>query len=181
MKTFVTSDLHLFHNRDFIYEPRGFPSVEEMNETIVQNWNSIVSPIDDCYILGDLMLNDNEAGIRYLNRLNGRLHIVIGNHDTRERIDMYKYRLKWVSEVEYAIPMKYHGYRFYLSHYPTITDNFDFDKPLTKRTINLCGHSHCKDPFQDMGKGLIFHCDLDAHNNFPIELDNVIEDIKKKI
>ena len=36
---YLTSDLHLNHNRGFIYEPRGFHSVEEMNEAIIDLWN----------------------------------------------------------------------------------------------------------------------------------------------
>ena len=32
----LTSDLHFFHNREFVYKPRGFNSVEEMNEKIIQ-------------------------------------------------------------------------------------------------------------------------------------------------
>ena len=63
MSIFVTSDLHFCHDRDFLYEPRGFKSVHEMNEAIVKNWNSIIQPEDDVYVLGDLMLNDNDRGL----------------------------------------------------------------------------------------------------------------------
>ena len=58
---YFTSDLHLCHDRGFIYEPRGFNSIEEMNNAIVENWNSIVTNEDNVFILGDLMLNDTCA------------------------------------------------------------------------------------------------------------------------
>ena len=86
---YLTSDLHINHNRGFIYEPRGFKSVEEMNEAIVARWNSIVEPDDTIYLLGDVMLGgpNSENGLNYLKSLKGHIHIIRGNHctDTSER------------------------------------------------------------------------------------------------
>jgi calcineurin-like phosphoesterase family protein len=62
-KIFITSDLHFGHDRGFLYEPRGFSNIESHDETVIQNWNSVVEPEDEVYILGDLMLNDNSHGI----------------------------------------------------------------------------------------------------------------------
>ena len=84
----LCGDWHFCHSRGFIYEPRGFNSIEEMNETIVDRHNSIVLPEDDVYVLGDLMLNDNEKGIELIKQMNGKLHIAIGNHDTISRIEL---------------------------------------------------------------------------------------------
>lgn len=77
-----------------------------------------------------------------------------------------------------AYILKYQGYNFYLSHYPTICTNGDSNKPLKRQVIGICGHSHTKNKFQDMDKGLIYHVELDAHDNKPILLDDIIEDIK---
>ena len=52
MAIFLTSDLHFNHDREFVWKVRGFTSVQEMNETIVKNWNSVVNPDDDVYVLG---------------------------------------------------------------------------------------------------------------------------------
>ena len=71
-KIFVTSDLHFCHDRAFVYEPRGFSNVEEMNQAIVERWNAVVQPEDIVYVLGDIMLNNNEEGIRLFNSLNVR-------------------------------------------------------------------------------------------------------------
>ena len=43
---YFTSDLHLNHDRDFIYVPRGFNSVHEMNEAIIYNWNNNITEGD---------------------------------------------------------------------------------------------------------------------------------------
>lgn len=180
-KIWITSDTHFCHVKDFLWKPRGFESVQEMNEEIVKRWNSVVAPNDIVYHLGDVMLNDNETGIRFLNRCYGDIRILTGNHDTATRIQEYANIRPTISPIGFATVIKHKGYSFYLSHYPTITSNHDADKPLKRRVISLCGHSHTTDPFADWDKGLIYHCELDAHNCYPICLDDIIEDIKEKI
>ena len=179
-KVFMTSDLHLCHDREFLYKPRGFNTIWEMNETIVNNWNSIVNMGDQIYVLGDLMLNDNDTGIKLIKQLKGDIHIIRGNHDTDTRMQLYNdcYNIVEITEGQF---FKYDKYHFYLSHYPCIVSNYDADKPLKARTISLCGHSHTKDKFQDIDKGLIFHVELDTNNCYPWLLDDIIEDIKNKI
>ena len=151
-----------------------------MNKAIVNNWNEVVAPDDDVYVLGDLMLNNNAEGIKLLQSLNGRLHIVRGNHDSDARLQLYR-ECNNVVEIEGAIWLKYNGLHFYLSHYPTLTSNWDYNKPLKARLINLCGHSHDKDKWSDWDKGLIVHCELDAWNNRPVLIDTIIKEIKEKV
>jgi calcineurin-like phosphoesterase family protein len=175
---YVTSDLHFNHDKFFLYAPRDFKSVEEMNKYIVNRWNDTITDEDDVYILGDLMLNDNDTGMELLRSLNGKLHIIYGNHDTPTRQELYN-ELENVVEAGYATAFKYRHYNFYLSHYPTLCSNYDIDKPLKARVINLCGHTHTEDKFADMDKGLIYHCEMDAHNCCPVLLDDIIWDIKQ--
>ena len=66
MSIYLTSDLHFCHNREFLYKPRGFDSVWDMNKVIVESWNKVVGADDDVYVLGDLMLNDNDEGARLI-------------------------------------------------------------------------------------------------------------------
>ena len=172
-----TSDLHFCHSREFLYQPRGFTNVHDMNEAIVRNFNEVVSWTDDLYILGDCILNDNEEGMKLLRRLPGNLHILRGNHDTDTRIEMYLLEPRVIYH-GCADILKSNGYHFYLSHYPTLTSNFDDDKPLKAKVINLCGHIHTKDKFKDMDKGLCYHVELDAHNNYPVNIETIINDIK---
>ena len=178
-RIWITSDLHLGHDKDFIWGPRGFDSVEEHDRTIIENWNELISWNDEIWVLGDLMLGDNEAGVRKLNQLAGNIRIIYGNHDTPTRIQMYANIRPTIVGMGLAYIYRYQGYHFYMSHYPTMTDNFDLDKPLRRQVINLCGHRHTQDSFIDADKGLIYHVELDAHDNKPILLDDIIEDIKK--
>ena len=179
-KIWITSDWHFGHDKEFVYKPRGFESIHEMNKEIIIRHNSIVNPEDDVYVLGDLMLGNNEAGISCIKQLKGNLHIIRGNHDTNFRMELYNkiYNIVEITEGQF---LKAGKYNFYLTHYPCICSNFDYDKPLKARVISLCGHTHIQDPFADWDKGVIYHCELDAHNCYPICIDNIIKDIKEKI
>lgn len=172
----LSSDPHFSHCKEFIWRSRGFSSVQDMNNIIVRNWNTVVKPDDNCYILGDIMLNNNEIGMNLLESLNGHIHIVLGNHDTDTRINLYK-TARNVVEVDKAIDLKWKGFRFHLTHYPTITSNHDDYKTIDKKIVNLCGHSHCTDPFQDWHIAPIYHVELDAHYYYPVSLDEIIKDI----
>ena len=175
---YLTSDLHLCHDREFIYKPRGFDTVSEMDRAIFVNWNNIVEPTDDIYLLGDVMLNDNDTGIWFLERLKGKVHIVIGNHDTDNRIKLYK-ECQNVVEVELALRLKYNGYHFFLTHYPCMTGNLEKES-LKQVTCNLFGHTHQQTNFyQDIP--FMYHVGVDSHNCTPVPIDTIIEDMKKKV
>lgn len=177
----VTSDTHFGHSKHFLYEPRGFENIEEHDEAVIQNWNSLVKSDDIVYHLGDVMLNDDEHGLKCLQRLNGHIQMVRGNHDTNSRL--FKYAECWNVESvgDWATVIKSGKQSIYLSHYPTITSNYDVDKPLKARVINVCGHSHTKDPFADWDKGLIFHCELDTNNCKPWNLEDILKAIRKRL
>ena len=182
-KIWVTSDTHFGHDKDFIWGARGFASVDDMNEAIIRRWNSVVAPEDTVYLLGDVALNDIDWGCYCLKQLNGNINILIGNHDTDCKISKYdSVDKKRIKTIGYATLLKTNRHNYYLSHYPTITayNSGDF-KSLGCRPINLCGHTHSKDPFCDWDKGVIFHCELDSNNCYPWLLDDVIAEIEKKM
>lgn len=177
MAIWLSSDTHFGHDKDFIWRPRGFSSVGEMNEAIIANWNSVVDPEDQVYLLGDVIMGTSEQTIKYLDRLNGIKTIICGNHDNALRRSLYA---QHGCEVKDAMWLDYCKYTFFLSHYPALTANGDSDKPLKRRVINLCGHVHTPDKFLEMKKGnLSYHVELDSHNNYPVSLDNVLFDINK--
>ena len=148
-----------------------------MNNTILENLRKCVAEEDDLYILGDLTLGPHEAGIDMLKHIPGHIHIILGNHDTDTRVELYK-QLPNVVEIVHATRFNYKKYHFYLSHYPTITSNDDYEKPLKERLLNICGHSHAENKWQDIKLGYIYHCEVDAHNCMPITIDKIIEDFQ---
>lgn len=176
-KIWLTSDLHLCHDKEFIYKQRGFHSVHEMNEQIIKNFNEVIDDDDDLYLLGDLMLNDNVTGMKLLNQLPGRKHIILGNHDTDARVELYKTGRQVVEILGCASILKYNKFHFYLCHYPTMTANFDLDKYLSQRLLSLSGHTHSQDKW-DLAGG--YNVALDAHNCYPVEINTIIQDFKNK-
>lgn len=179
VKIWLTSDTHFGHNKPFIYEPRGFENIYEHDKQIIKNWNSVVGPEDEVFHLGDVMLGDNDYGLSCLKQLKGHIHIIRGNHCTNTRMELYK-ECPNVVEICEGKFMKYRGYHFYLSHFPSLTSNYDEDKPLKARIISIAGHSHTNDKFLDADKGLIFHCEMDTNDCYPWLLDDIIEDIKEQ-
>ena len=174
----ITSDLHIQHDKEFIWKVRGFNSITEMNDAIVSRWNNLIDKEDDIYVLGDLMLGDSNKGIEYLKRLNGKIHIVLGNHDTTNREKLYRELPNVIEIAEVGIRLKYKKYHFIMTHYPMFTGNLDDEsRGLKARIINLCGHSHTIDKYQDMDKGIIYHCEADAHDCYPILIDDIIQDL----
>lgn len=177
---YLTSDLHFNHDRAFVYQPRGFDNIFDMNKTIISNWNKIITEEDDVYVLGDLCLGgakslaDNKSLIQ---SLRGNLHIVRGNHDTDARIEMYNTCYN-VIEIENAIYLKYRKYHFFMTHFPCMTANLGKES-LQQCTINLYGHTHQQTNFyQDIP--FMYHVGVDSHNCIPVLLDNAIEEMKEK-
>lgn len=80
-KVFLTADLHFGHQNILEYAKRPFSSVEEMNEALVENWNSVVGPKDVVHILGDLCMGKMDDSLKMISRLNGHLYLYTGNHD----------------------------------------------------------------------------------------------------
>ena len=177
-RIFVFSDAHFGHDREFLWGPRGFKSSIEHDEATIANWNSVVGPDDIVYHLGDLMLGDNEYGKRCVERLNGTIRLIRGNHDTDRRWNEVYPTIPNVELVGWADVIHYRKYHFYLSHFPTNTANLEAES-LHQCTLNIAGHTHSKDEFRE-DVPMYFNAAADANNNTPVLLDDVIEKMKEK-
>lgn len=78
---FFTSDTHFWHNKIIMLAKRPFTDVLEMNETLIERWNNKVGKGDHVYHLGDFSFGTAEQTLETLKRLNGNIHLVLGNHD----------------------------------------------------------------------------------------------------
>lgn len=175
-KIFFTSDWHFAHDKSFLYEPRGFKSSKECDEQIIKNHNSVVAPNDIVYHLGDAMLGENqEYGLECISRLNGQIHMIRGNHDTDQKILKYLNLPNVVQADLYADMIKKGKYHFYLSHYPTMVADIQHSR---NGLWNLAGHTHKQDKFENMACKC-YNVALDAHNCFPVLLEDIIEDLKE--
>lgn len=184
MAIWLSSDWHFNHDREFVWKARGFSNVQEMNEVIVARHNSVVAPDDTVYVLGDCALGGSEKVIleenkALIERLNGNIHIIRGNHDTDRRIAMYGSCKNVVSAGLWAEVIKYKGYHFYLSHFPTITANLEKES-LKQCTLNLFGHTHQLDNFY-LDTPMYYHVGVDSHNCYPVLIDDIIQEMKDKV
>ena len=84
-KLYVTSDQHFFHENIIKYCNRPFKTPQEMNETLVQNYNNTVTSSDMCIHLGDLACGyrgKNKELKKILTSLHGQKILIKGNHDS---------------------------------------------------------------------------------------------------
>ena len=157
MKYYI-SDLHIGHKNIIRFDQRPFFNLEDMKQTIIKNWNSVVTSGDDVYILGDMFWNNDDIA-EVLPQLKGNLYLVKGNHD-RINLEMSK-RFVWVKD--YA-EIKDNGRNVVLCHYPIAHwRNADYG------TIHLYGHIHSgrdSRPFDE-------YKELMKRRNIPYECYNV--------
>lgn len=179
MNIYLISDTHFGHDREFIYNPRGFNSVEEMNETIIENWNKTVNQDDIVYHLGDLFNSDNTDFINnIIDRLNCKsISLIKGNHDTMMRLDIYR-KIDKIKEIKTADEIYYRDRYFYLSHYPTLTADLTSDPKHC--VYNLHGHIHTKKKFYE-DRPYMYNVSCDSQNCIPISLDKIMEEIDDEI
>lgn len=175
---YFTSDWHIFHNQKFIWESRGFSSIEEHDETILLRCNEIVKPDDELWILGDLAMGGNELEWNriFFNLKCQNVHIIEGNHDLKAKKQIYKERYNFIYE-GMAQLMKVSKKRyFYLSHYPTIVDNYLHSHEIPM--WNISGHTHSTEVISSFYP-CVYNVAVDAHNCYPVSLEQIKNDILK--
>lgn len=80
---YFISDLHFGHQNCLAFDNRPFKTIEEHDKFIIDRWNETVGIDDDVYILGDISWYNVTKTIEIFRQLNGRLHLIIGNHDKK--------------------------------------------------------------------------------------------------
>lgn len=113
MGFWLTSDTHFGHTNIIKYAGRPFTTVEEMDDVLISNWNAVVGKRDIVWHLGDFAYRNAEGVLQYKQRLNGRIHILRGNHDNPNH-------LRWVfgeGRVFDVRDVGFNGQRIFLSHY----------------------------------------------------------------
>ena len=109
---FFTSDLHLNHSKIIDFDNLPFDNVEEMNDTVIINWNNKIKTSDTTYILGDFVFGKPEP---FLKRLNGNKILIKGNHDRYSNSKAISMGFK---EVYDLVNIKIDNQNIVLCHYP---------------------------------------------------------------
>ena len=104
---YFTSDFHFYHTNIIRFDNRPFRNVDEMNETLVGNWNDKISKDDVVFYLGDLSWDGSGPRTKELvNELNGTIHYITGNHDKFRDIKALN-RFETINDyVELSVPDK---------------------------------------------------------------------------
>jgi len=172
-KTFFCSDLHLGHNNIIKYCNRPFANAYEMDNALIHNWNSVITPDDVVYYLGDFCFSprgvDEKVAENYLRRLNGHIHFIKGNHDKPAS----KIYTQFSSFHNCYLEIAVEGQDITLCHYALRVFNKSHHG-----SWHLYGHSHGTLP--DDPNSLSFDVGVDCHNYFPISLDQVKKIMSKK-
>lgn len=132
---FYISDLHLGHKRVLRMDDRPFETLDEMNNAIINNWNSRVGNNDTVYILGDIAWSNSEA-YKVISQLTGTKVLILGNHDKLN--DGLKGLFSEIVDYK-VINDNYKGKnnQLVLSHYPIAHWYNQF-----RNSIHLYGHVH---------------------------------------
>lgn len=177
MTTFLTADTHFGHASIIRHCERPYAGVGEMDAALVQNWNRTVRPQDTVYHLGDFGHRDPTANARVFPRLNGRKHLVLGNHDSAE--DMA--RLGWESVSQY-LTVTVNGVLFVMFHYPIVEwERYFRNGNGQVGSIDVFGHVHST-PSRPKHDWDTYQYDVGVDNNAfcPVSTDHVVRMIKAK-
>lgn len=171
MNTFIVSDTHFKHRRIIEYCNRPFHTVGEMNECLVHNWNSVVSPDDVVYHLGDVGFGDLTE---FQHRLNGTIHLIQGNHDSSTTWNTFSF----ASRQQHLI-IEHQGLRILLIHYPIHTEEFVRHQRPNHNNWDVClfGHVHNRrQGWETDGSRWYRNCSVEVHNYAPVLLSNLLVD-----
>ena len=156
-----TSDTHFDHANVIRFCNRPYKHKDEMNEAMIQNWNSVVDHKDTIYHLGDFAFNKNPE--KFFHRLNGNKILIKGNHDRQPT-----FRCPW-SAVHAYYELKLDGRFIILCHYA-----FRAYNKSHHGAYNFFGHSHgslpCNSQQVDVG--------VDCWDYTPVSLEQIEERMK---
>jgi calcineurin-like phosphoesterase family protein len=166
MTTWFTADSHFGHHHGIEQNRRPFPFVAEMNQAMIERWNAVVQPEDDVWHLGDFAYKSARPVASIFEVLNGKKHLVVGNHDGR-----HTRALAWES-VDTMKEIAVDGQRIFLCHYPMLSW-----PAMNRGSIHLHGHVHgnTRGPAGSIDVG------VDCWDFRPVSLPQILERLDERL
>lgn len=184
VKIWFTSDTHFGHKNILTFCERPFNSVEEMDNAIIERWNSKVGKDDIVFHLGDFAFASNKRWQDLIYKLNGKIYLILGNHDITRWPGTYTMQL--FDRVENQMMLKIDNkYKVYLNHFPFLCYDGTYRNP-EDCTIQLHGHVHQR--IGDIGKDAQrlqyrfpyqYDVGVDNNNFYPISWEEILKIIYK--
>lgn len=167
---YITSDTHFNHRNILMLQGRPFDDVDEMNQSMIENWNRTIGKKDEVWFLGDFGMDNKSCTWRLaeiIEMLNGEINLVIGNHDEHYK-DLLRWH-KWKS-IQHYKKISLNKKSYILSHYPFASWNGQ-----NKQRMHFHGHCHgtlsTKLPYRyDVG--------VDCHNYTPLHLETFSQEME---
>lgn len=178
---FFTSDFHVGHSNVIKFDNRPFKNVNEMAETLIENWNNVVSDDSIVYYLGDLSFKVKSDYTKwFVHQLKGDIRVILGNHDRMK--DLLKLdRFSDIQTAKKVVIIDDDGERVHieLSHYPHLT----WDRSH-HGSIHLHGHCHQNLTTSEYGevyyKRKVIDVGCMGHNYTPLSFRNVMDIMSMK-
>ena len=164
MNIWIISDTHFGHENIIKYCNRPFGSVEEMDARMIKLWNNVVKKNDIVYHLGDFGVGNKEYISKIVSKLNGRIFLILGNHDSHP--------VKWYYDCGFARvydkPIILRDY-YILSHTPRTVgaDIYGY----------IYGHVHNDTMYRDFTKNSFCAC-VERTGYQPVLFDTIINIMK---
>lgn len=166
---YFTSDLHLGYPKVIRHRNRPFNTVQEMNETLIENYNSRITHKDTVYLLGDMtQYVEPEVANSMLSRLNGKKILLIGNHDKYKKYDAGIF--KEIRDYKFLVTKRA---LIALMHYPMLAWN-----RYQHGSLMLHGHIHSTGEYNEANRAegiRRYDVGVDANNFYPVSLDEILK------
>lgn len=168
---YYVADTHWCHSNIIKFCTRPFASVEEMNEAMIERWNSKVTKKDTVYHLGDVVFRGSFSQTKeILDRLNGKIILIKGNHDDERDLKKLTYRFELIDKL-LEIKDSFINHNIVLCHYPLASW-----RSKGRGAYHLYGHVH-NNLHQH---NLSLDVGVDVHDFYPLSSLEIDEKIKAK-
>lgn len=163
---YFISDTHFYHENIIDYCNRPFKNVEEMNHTLITNWNQVIQSDSIVIIGGDFIFSGSIEKIKtLLDNLKGIKILVFGNHDYQNKLDreiiknFFNITADALDFQVFDEELEDKMMKFHITHYP--------NEFWTRGAIHLHGHIH-SGPFSTSSEKTMFkpmRYDIGVDNN----------------
>lgn len=174
-RSFVTSDTHFGHANIIRYANRPFADWREMGEAMIERWNARVNEEDKTFFLGDFAMGPGATPdyvVSVLNRLNGKIVGILGNHDMPSKYGKGLTNLIIANGLHEKVrilddqitSIMIDGQNFVMCHYPMA----DWDGRF-HGAIHLHGHVHTQYPSSEYPNGRFYDIGVDMYGG-PVQI-----------
>lgn len=185
-KVFFTSDTHFFHKNIIGSCGRPFKDETEMNEVFINNWNNVVDKDSLVFHLGDFAWGGYNKWKSIIDRLNGHIILIKGNHDDKNLSPSAE--KEFFDYVTYQMKIRIENRAVYLNHYPFLCYAGVYREP-EDQVWALHGHIHLGPtslggldvPRMEYLLPTQYDVGVDMNNYTPISWKELKEKIEKQV